>query len=77
MKNVNILPFNLFVIFFCFSYSMNLRLVYADGTVAYENGDLTPARALSSHCQCGYKHWRNGKEYDNPPDMVGVKVKHS
>lgn len=53
-------------------FSMRLRLVYADGSVAYENGDLTPVRALSSHCQCGYKHWWNGREYDNPPDLVSV-----
>jgi deubiquitinating protein VCIP135 len=53
---------------------MKLRLVYADGTIAYENGDLTPTRAISSHCHCGYKHWWNGKEYDNPPDLVSVKV---
>jgi hypothetical protein len=55
---------------------MKLRLVYADGTVAYENGDFTPTRAVSSHCQCGYKHWWNGKEYDNPPDLVSVDMKH-
>jgi deubiquitinating protein VCIP135 len=57
-----------------FCPGMNLRLVYADGTIAYENGDLTPTRAISSHCQCGYKHWWNGKEYDNPPDLIPVKM---
>ncbi|PNF31414.1 Deubiquitinating protein VCIP135 [Cryptotermes secundus] len=55
-----------------FCLDMKLRLVYADGTIAYENGDLTPTRAISSHCQCGYKHWWNGKEYDNPPDLIPV-----
>lgn len=51
-----------------------LRLVYADGSVAYENGDLTPGRALSSYCQCGYRHWWNGREYDNPPDLIPVMM---
>lgn len=51
-------------------FSEKLRLVYADGSVAYENGDLTAVRALSSYCQCGYRHWWNGREYDNPPDLV-------
>ena len=56
-------------------FSIKLRLVYADGTVAYENGDLTPVRALSSYCQCGYRHWWNGREYDNPPDLVsGISI---
>lgn len=51
-----------------------LRLVSADGSVAYENGDLTPVRSLSSYCQCGYKHWWNGREYDNPPDSIPVMM---
>jgi deubiquitinating protein VCIP135 len=49
--------------------------VYADGSVAYENGDLTPVRALSSYCECGYRHWWNGREYDNPPDLVSGMLK--
>ncbi|GFG29306.1 hypothetical protein Cfor_03734 [Coptotermes formosanus] len=57
-----------------FCLDMRLRLVYADGSVAYENGDLTPVRALSSYCHCGYKHWWNGREYDNPPDLIPVMM---
>lgn len=56
---------------------MKLRLVFSDGSVAYENGDVTPTRAVSSHCQCGYKHWWNGKEYDNHPDLVSGNRMHS
>jgi len=58
-------------------FSERLRLVSADGSVAYENGDLTPVRSLSSYCQCGYKHWWNGREYDNPPDSVSGVSKHA
>jgi len=57
-----------------FCLDERLRLVYADGSVAYENGDLTPVRALSSYCQCGYRHWWNGREYDNPPDLIPVMM---
>lgn len=57
-----------------FCLDMKLRLVYADGSIAYENGDLMPTRAISSHCPCGYKHWWNGKEYDNPPDLIPVMM---
>ena len=54
-----------FVIFLFFR--KQLRLVHADGTVQYHNGDRTSTPAPKTRCNCGYKHYWDGKEYDNHP----------
>lgn len=40
----------------------------------YENGDKTAAVVDSptARCKCGFKHWYNGQEYDNPPLKIAV-----
>ena len=45
-----------------------LREVRADGTVKYMDGDhtRTPSNATGG-CKCGFKHFWDGKEYDNQP----------
>ncbi|XP_069692893.1 deubiquitinating protein VCPIP1-like isoform X2 [Periplaneta americana] len=58
-----------------FCMETKLRLVYTDGSLAYENGDIVSSRSLSDHCQCGFKHWWAGKVYDNPPDMIPIVMK--
>ena len=40
-----------------------------DGTVKYENGDRTTTPAPGGKCTCGFKHYWDGKEYDNLPEM--------
>ena len=46
-----------------------MRLIHSDGNVVYENGDKTSSVVDSpiARCKCGFKHWYNGREYDNPP----------
>lgn len=51
----------------CFSCSSSSRLLRADGSIAYENGDRTSTQTQHSRCGCGYKHFWNDKEYDNLP----------
>ena len=52
----------------CFWCVNTTRPVKGDGTVVYENGDRTSTRAYGSRCRCGYKHYWDGKEYDNLPE---------
>ena len=52
-----------------------LRLLKADGSLAYFNGDqLTTPASNESRCDCGFKHYWNGKEYDNLPLRIPVKL---
>ena len=51
----------------CFWCSSHTRLLRADGSIAYENGDRTSTRTQHSRCGCGYKHFWNNREYDNLP----------
>ncbi len=46
-----------------------MRLVKNDGSVLYLNGDKTNNKSTSSRCTCGYKHYWDGREYDNLPEM--------
>lgn len=54
--------------------SNQLRLIHYDGTVLYENGDKTstPVNSPGARCKCGFKHWYNGQEYDNPPIKIPI-----
>lgn len=46
-----------------------MRRVTADGEAQFENGDKTKTRTSESRCECGFKHYWDGKEYDNLPEM--------
>ena len=48
---------------------LQLRRVAADGTPVYQNGDRTSVRAEQSRCNCGFKHYWDGKLYDNKPEV--------
>lgn len=54
--------------------SENVRLVNGDGSVCYENGDRTNTPAVTSRCMCGFKHFWDGKEYDNLPEMWVTEI---
>ena len=46
-----------------------LRQVEADNTLLYKNGDRTSTPVTApSKCGCGFKHFWDGKEYDNLPE---------
>ncbi|BFZ16195.1 hypothetical protein BsWGS_19234 [Bradybaena similaris] len=47
-----------------------LRLVRADYTIEYKNGDRTSTR--SSKSPTGFKHFWNGREYDTIPKQIPV-----
>ena len=51
----------------------SMRLVKRDGSLVYFNGDQLPTPASStSRCGCGFKHYWDGKEYDNLPNKIPV-----
>ncbi|XP_033112608.1 deubiquitinating protein VCIP135-like [Anneissia japonica] len=49
-----------------------VRLVNADGSVVYQNGDRTLTVSNSTKCTCGFKHFWEGREYDNHPYCFSV-----
>ncbi|EDV29405.1 uncharacterized protein TRIADDRAFT_11306, partial [Trichoplax adhaerens] len=50
-----------------------MRSLSGQGNIAYCNGDTTktPADPNFSQC-CGYKHYWDGKEYDNLPQIIPI-----
>ena len=52
-----------------FCKSPNVRRVNADGSPQYENGDKTNVPTTNSKCQCGFKHYWDGRLHDNLPDV--------
>lgn len=52
-----------------------LRRVKSDGSAVYMNGDRTTTPVEGqSHCRCGFKHYWNGREYDNMPERSDLLV---
>ena len=52
-----------------------LRRVKSDGSAVYMNGDRTTTPVGGqSHCRCGFKHYWNGREYDNMPERSDLLV---
>ena len=45
-----------------------LRVLRRNGSLVYNNGDRTTTEAKKSNCNCGYKHYWDGREYDNLPE---------
>lgn len=53
----------------CHLCNGSLRRVKSDGSAVYMNGDRTTSPVEgTSRCGCGYKHFWNGKEYNNMPE---------
>ncbi|KAK3709537.1 hypothetical protein QZH41_018987 [Actinostola sp. cb2023] len=53
----------------------SLRNVKPDGSLIYRNGDrtTTPVSGIA-RCLCGYKHFWDGKEYNNQPEIFPVSL---
>ncbi|XP_064634580.1 deubiquitinating protein VCPIP1-like isoform X2 [Lineus longissimus] len=51
-----------------------MRRVNPDGSPCYINGDRTSNRAGKTRCQCGFKHYWDGKEYDNLPEVFPISL---
>ncbi|XP_069134071.1 deubiquitinating protein VCPIP1-like [Argopecten irradians] len=55
----------------------SVRLVKPDGTVKYYNGDRTTTQSTCGRCACGFKHYWDGYEYDNIPEIFPVTLQWS
>ncbi|XP_060561991.1 deubiquitinating protein VCPIP1-like isoform X2 [Ruditapes philippinarum] len=51
-----------------------LRQVQADGSIVYKDGDRTTTPCVGGKCPCGFKHYYQGKEYDNLPDIFPISL---
>lgn len=52
-----------------------LRRAKSDGSAVYTNGDRTTTPVEGrSRCGCGFKHYWNGREYDNMPESFPISL---
>ncbi|XP_065255412.1 deubiquitinating protein VCPIP1 [Emys orbicularis] len=51
-----------------------VRRVRGDGSVVYLDGDRTNTRSTGGKCGCGFKHYWDGKEYDNLPEAFPITL---
>ncbi|XP_044279844.1 deubiquitinating protein VCPIP1 isoform X2 [Varanus komodoensis] len=51
-----------------------VRRVRNDGSVVYLDGDRTNTRSTGGKCGCGFKHYWEGKEYDNLPEAFPITL---
>uniref|UniRef100_UPI00358E74BB deubiquitinating protein VCPIP1 isoform X2 n=1 Tax=Myxine glutinosa TaxID=7769 RepID=UPI00358E74BB len=54
--------------------SGTVRRVSSDGSVCYRNGDRTITHSTEGKCGCGFKHYWEGREYDNLPEALPVTL---
>ncbi|KAI5092945.1 deubiquitinating protein VCIP135 [Silurus meridionalis] len=50
------------------------RHVRGDGSIVYIDGDRTNTRSQGGKCGCGFKHFWEGKEYDNLPEAFPITL---
>ncbi|XP_051879716.1 deubiquitinating protein VCPIP1 isoform X1 [Pristis pectinata] len=58
-------------------HGTSMRHVRGDGSVVYLDGDRTNSRSAGGKCGCGYKHYWEGKEYDNLPEAFPITLEWS
>ncbi|XP_043921815.1 deubiquitinating protein VCPIP1-like [Protopterus annectens] len=54
--------------------SASVRHVRGDGSVVYMDGDQTNIRSNGGKCGCGFKHYWEGKVYDNLPEAFPITL---
>uniref|UniRef100_A0A8C5PTD0 Deubiquitinating protein VCPIP1 n=1 Tax=Leptobrachium leishanense TaxID=445787 RepID=A0A8C5PTD0_9ANUR len=52
----------------------SVRRVKSDASIVYLDGDRTNSRSLGGKCGCGFKHYWDGKEYDNLPEAFPITL---
>ncbi|XP_029929955.1 deubiquitinating protein VCIP135 [Myripristis murdjan] len=55
-------------------HGTSVRHVRGDGSVVYLDGDRTNTRSQGGKCGCGFKHFWEGKEYDNLPEAFPITL---
>ncbi|KAG8441977.1 hypothetical protein GDO86_010959 [Hymenochirus boettgeri] len=52
----------------------SIRRVRNDSSIVYLDGDRTNTRSSGGKCGCGFKHFWDGKEYDNLPEAFPITL---
>ncbi|XP_068093561.1 deubiquitinating protein VCPIP1 [Hyperolius riggenbachi] len=52
----------------------SVRRVKSDASIVYLDGDRTNTRSSGGKCGCGYKHYWDGKEFDNLPEAFPITL---
>ncbi|XP_010882134.1 deubiquitinating protein VCIP135 [Esox lucius] len=55
-------------------HGTSVRHVHGNGSVVYQDGDRTNSRSQGGKCGCGFKHYWDGKEYDNLPEAFPITL---
>ncbi|KAJ8277678.1 hypothetical protein GJAV_G00078500 [Gymnothorax javanicus] len=55
-------------------HGTSVRHVRGDGSVVYLDGDRTNTRSQGGKCGCGFKHFWEGKEYENLPEAFPITL---
>ncbi|TRY66308.1 hypothetical protein DNTS_024307 [Danionella cerebrum] len=55
-------------------HGTSVRRVHGDGSVVYLDGDRTNTPSKGGKCGCGFKHFWEGKEYDNLPEAFPITL---
>ncbi|KAK7825073.1 hypothetical protein U0070_014830 [Myodes glareolus] len=55
-------------------HGTSVRRVRGDGSIVYLDGDRTNSRSTGGKCGCGFKHFWEGKEYDNLPEAFPITL---
>ncbi|XP_028328598.1 deubiquitinating protein VCIP135 [Gouania willdenowi] len=55
-------------------HGTSVRHIHGNGSVVYLDGDRTNTRSHSGKCGCGFKHYWEGKEYDNLPEAFPITL---
>lgn len=55
-------------------HGTSVRRVHGNGSVVYLDGDRTNTRSQGGKCGCGFKHFWDGKEYDNLPEAFPITL---
>ncbi|MBN3309692.1 VCIP1 protein, partial [Amia calva] len=55
-------------------HGTSVRHVRGDGSVVYLDGDRTNTRSQGGKCGCGFRHFWEGKEYDNLPEAFPITL---
>lgn len=55
-------------------HGTSVRHIRGNGSVVYLDGDRTNTRSQGGKCGCGFKHFWEGKEYDNLPEAFPITL---
>lgn len=55
-------------------HGTSVRHIHGNGSVIYLDGDRTNSRSQGGKCGCGFKHFWEGKEYDNLPEAFPITL---